>query len=39
MILLHAAPAPHFHPDQLALALLVAVAIVATSWMLERRRS
>jgi hypothetical protein len=39
MILLHTAAAPHFHPDQLAVALLVSVFIVAMTWMLQRRRS
>jgi hypothetical protein len=39
LALLHTAPAAHFHPDQLAVALVVSVAIVGGSWMLQRRRS
>jgi len=37
--LLHSSTVPHSHPDQLAVALVVSLAIVATSWMLERKRS
>jgi hypothetical protein len=39
ILLLHSTSAAHFHPDQLAVAFIVALAIVATSWMLQRRRS
>jgi hypothetical protein len=39
MILLHAALAAHSHPDQLAVALLISLAIVGTSWVWQRRRS
>jgi hypothetical protein len=37
--LLHISPAPHLHPDQLAVAFVVSVAIVGGSWVLQRRRS
>jgi hypothetical protein len=38
-LFLHTAPAAHSHPDQLAVAVLFAIAFVTASWMLERRRS
>ena len=38
-LLLHTAPAAHTHPDQMVVAVLFAIAFVAASWMLERRRS
>jgi hypothetical protein len=38
-LLLHTSPTPHSHPDQMAVAVLFAAAVVMTSWMLRRRRS
>jgi hypothetical protein len=39
ILLLHTTASPHFHPDQLAVAFLVSLVIVAGSWMAQRRRS
>jgi hypothetical protein len=38
-LLLHTAPTAHSHPDQMAVAVLFAAAVVTASWMLQRRRS
>jgi len=37
--LLHAAPSAHSHPDQMAVAVVFAAAVVTASWVLQRRRS
>jgi MYXO-CTERM domain-containing protein len=39
LALLHATPSAHSHPDQMAVAVLFAAAVVGASWMLQRRRS
>jgi hypothetical protein len=38
-LLMRVSATPHFHPDQLAVALVITVAIVGGSWALQRRRS
>jgi hypothetical protein len=39
LFLLHTAPTAHFHPDQLAVAVVISALIVAGSWVVQRRRS
>jgi hypothetical protein len=39
LALLHVSPSAHSHPDQMAVAVLFAAAVVTASWMLQRRRS
>jgi len=38
-LLLHTSPTAHSHPDQMAVAVLFAAAVVMASWMFQRRRS
>jgi hypothetical protein len=39
IMLLHVSRTAHSHPQQFALAVLVSAAVVAATWMLQRRRS
>jgi hypothetical protein len=39
IMLLHVSPTAHSHPEQFAIAVVVSAAVVAASWMFQRRRS
>ncbi|HEU4887165.1 MAG TPA: hypothetical protein VFV49_04710 [Thermoanaerobaculia bacterium] len=39
ILLLHTTTTAHFHPDQLAVAVIVSALIVGGSWVMQRRRS
>jgi len=38
-LLMHVANAPHVHPDQMILAVMVTLGLLGGSWMWQRRRS